>query len=347
MGGRQCSDFGATPAGVEGLCRMGSGDYQGIVTYTDGRVAAVTEGNDDQPEGFYVQPAPSDGNRTPIRLDVSEDVIRRMRELQGVEFGDCSATGAMSSVSSVGFLETVSGGSPITWSAEDLRELYRALGQQDGQSANAFICSDQPNYGRFAVNNDGAHMASVLGAIETFESSCGSLDREGAEGHCEAMLESLRIAAHQDEPDSIWDQGWNIVGYLVGGIAVFVAGGFGTHLLTEWWNNRGGRGGGGDGGGGMSAFERGMIQGYQAGQRAQQAQAEGSIVESASERQGFWASVAIACGTGAAILWGDDATIIGAADDPLAAAVTAVAGIALFISYISDENPGGASGPQA
>jgi hypothetical protein len=261
MSGNQCSDFGGTNLGPS-LCTMPAGHaYEGLITYRDGRVAVINRS-----EGANTVFAGPNGTGEITIADIGTAAIALTRTLAGGEVGDCAARGA----GGVSFsaLQTTYNGSPITWSQSHLAALYRALGQANGQSGNAFFCSNRENAGSLVVNNDTFHRPALLAAISALSSNRGNFS-ELDDAHYNAMLQSLRAAAGVPEPQSTWDQVKGIAGYLLGGIIVFIVGGVGAHLVSRWLDNRrggggGGSSGGGGGGSGQDAFTRGLIEGLRA-----------------------------------------------------------------------------------
>jgi hypothetical protein len=136
---------------------------------------------------------------------------------------------------------------------------------------------------------------------------------------------------------------WETLLYVGGLIGVTFAFGVGVPWLQRWLGPRDG-GGGGEGGG--SGGTRSPLT-REAPRAAERASETSETTSSFSAEQGLWAGLATACFVGAAVLVADDATVVGVADDPIAA-VAAVAGLAfLGVSALTGEDSGASSGPEA
>lgn len=235
MSGLTCGDRGQENLG-DSLCKFPDDhpdpNQRGLVTYRDGRVAAVIRS-----EGGNTVFAGPKGTGEITIADLGTAAITLTRTMAGGEMGDCAARdkGGLS----FSALQNVCDGSPITWSQSHLAALYRALGQSTGQSGNAFFCSNRESAGGMVVNNDTFHRPALLAAIKALAENRGKFP-ELDDAHHDAMLQSLRAAAGVPEPQSPWDQIKGVMGYLFGGLFVFVVGGAGSHFLTEWLKNMGG-----------------------------------------------------------------------------------------------------------
>jgi hypothetical protein len=259
MSGSQCSDFGGTDLGPS-LCTMPVGHaYEGLITYRDGRTAEIRK-----TEGGNVVFAGPNGKGDITIADLEKDAIALTRTMAGGEIGDVAARGA----GGVSFfpLLTSHDGKTIAWENKHLTALHRAMGQPARGSGNAFFASNRENAKTLVVNNDAFHRATLMTAIDQLTKNRKDFS-ELDDTHYDVMLMSLRAAAGIPEPKSAWDQFKEMGGYLLGGIAVFVIGGVGAHMVSKWLDNRGGPkgpGGGGGGGGGQDAFERGFAAGVRA-----------------------------------------------------------------------------------
>ncbi|HSA59752.1 MAG TPA: hypothetical protein VLJ37_08720 [bacterium] len=235
MSGLTCGDRGQENLG-DSLCKSPDDhpdpNQRGLVTYRDGRVAAVIRS-----EGGNTVFAGPKGTGEITVADLGTAAITLMRTMAGGEIGDCAARdkGGLS----FSALQNVYNGSPITWSQSHLAVLYRALGQSTGQSGNAFFCSNRENAGGMVVNNDTFHRPALLAAINALAENRGKFP-ELDDDHHGAMLQSLRAAAGVPESQSPWDQIKGVMGYLFGGLFVFIVGGAGSHFLTEWLKKFGG-----------------------------------------------------------------------------------------------------------
>ncbi|HSA59938.1 MAG TPA: hypothetical protein VLJ37_09675 [bacterium] len=321
MSGTQCADFGGTELG-ETLCVMPEGHvYPGLITYRDGRVADITSES-----GGTVVIAGPNGTGTVTMEGVGAESLAITRGMADTEIGDCSARG-MGGVSFSPMMSRYEG-EEITWSAAEARELSRILGVSGTRSGSAFFCSNRENAGALVVASDAFHRPDLIAGIETLDSSCGDLD----DTHCAAMLASLRTAAGMPAPESWWNQIRGIAGYLIGGVVVFVVGGLGSHVAARWWDGRGGDGNPPAGGAGT---------GSGTGVSAPSSNPVSETTSAFTEEQGLWTGLAVTCGVAAAILWADDATVIGVVDDPVAAVATVAAVAFLGLAVFSGEDTSG------
>jgi hypothetical protein len=291
------------------------------LTYRDGRVADIASENG----GTVVIVGPN-GTGALTLEGISPGSLAITREMADTEIGDCAARG----MGGVSFSPMMShyDGEPIAWSAADARELSRILGVSGTRSGSSFFCSNRENAGALVVASDAFHRPDLLAGIETLDASCGALD----DTHCEAMLASLRTAASVPAPESWWDQLMNIGGYLLGGVAVFVLGGLGSHIAGRWWDGRGG--GGNPPAGGVGT-------GSGSGVSSPAAEPATETTTAFTEEQGLWTGLAVTCGIAAAVLWADDATVVGVVDDPIAAVATVAAVAFLGLAVLSGEDTSG------
>ncbi|HSA60011.1 MAG TPA: hypothetical protein VLJ37_10050 [bacterium] len=337
------------------LLRVVEGPHAGMIVYKDGGIARIDDAkpptpprDDDDPPtppktdckagclAFFSR----DGKRRLTVEGLSVDVITRMKAMQGqyifsvpytiagakadairlnqdlagTEIGDCYARGGGVSFS---FLQTTHNGAPISWGAEQLREIYRLLGQKDGQTSNAFFCSNQEDEDRIAINNDIAHRPSLLAAIKTLESgNHGSLDQ----AHSEALLTSLRAAAGEPDPkppipppDHLKDLIWVGVTFF----GVHIAGHIASRLIDKFWPKD-------------PPNPPPSATGTSSERSPESANAS-------DQNKAFWGGLAAACFVGAAALVADDVTGVGVADDPLALVAATAGAVFLGISALSGE----------
>jgi hypothetical protein len=327
-----CGDIGGTSLEGSSLCIMPEGHiYEGLITDANGRVPDVAEANG----GTVVFSTP----RTHVTASgITEESLRITREMAGASLIDCESRSDTLGVS-YSPLPSRFEGEDLSWSMADYRALTSAL----PGTGMAYFCSNRENPNTVVLLSDSFHREALYSAVERFSSgSCGTMDA----AHCGAALRSARVAlgmpaVPEEESGHFWD--------LVGVGVTFTIVGIITHLISRWIDR--GRGGPGDGGGGgglneaqIRALVRALSESGTVPVAALPPASETSSSFSSSD--GFWAGLATACFVGAAALVADDATVVGVADDPIAAGAAVVGGIFLGISALVGEGSE-TSGPEA
>lgn len=323
------------------LLLITAGEHKDLIVYTDGRVAEIhptaKPSSSDElifrgPDGngeiklenveFYMIEKNKTAQCKKIDLTepttttetIYENLIFINQAMQGTEIGDCFDHGRNISLP---LLPTTYKGVPISWGPEHLREIYRLMGQERGESGNAFFCSNQEDVYRIAVNNGAAHRARLLAAIKTLESGDqGSLDNL----HAEALLVSLQTAAViSSSPPEVQS---HFSKYFLTGVSLLTG-----YALVDKFRGRMG-GGGNDGGpGGASPGSDSKTATTTNGVASEPPTSDDS--SSFTANKGFWGGLAAACFVGVGVLLADDLTGVGVADDPLAVPV-GVAGLAFL-----------------